>query len=202
MSDPNKPSLEVALDLLVYAPLGLALEARTLLPTLVERGRNQVTMARMIGQFAVQQGQVEANKRLGPVQEQVEAVLADLGLVDRPAPSRPTRPDRPDASTTIVTTATSATRVSPSDRAAASAASAQEPRPADESRPAAAPERADAVPDVSSLAVPDYDSLAASQVVPRLKALAPDELEAVQAYEAARRARKTILNRIVQLQSD
>jgi len=50
------------------------------------------------------------------------------------------------------------------------------------------------------LAIPDYDSLAASQVVPRLAGLTPDELEAVRAYEAAHRARRTILGRVAQLQ--
>jgi len=50
------------------------------------------------------------------------------------------------------------------------------------------------------LAIPDYDSLAASQVVPRLAGLEPDELEAVRRYEAAHRARRTILNRVAQLQ--
>jgi hypothetical protein len=50
------------------------------------------------------------------------------------------------------------------------------------------------------LAIPDYDSLAASQVVPRLAGLEPDELEAVRQYEATHRARRTILNRVAQLQ--
>lgn len=177
MTDPDhKPSVEAALDLLVYAPLGLALEARTLMPTLVERGRNQVTMARMIGRFAVQQGQVEATKRLGPVQGQVEAVLVDLGLVPRPPSGDPTPP-----------------------------APAPAPRPAPEATPE--PEvdttgtAAVDVPAADDLGVTDYDSLAASQVVPRLRALSADELEDVRRYEAAGRGRKTILNRIAQLQS-
>jgi hypothetical protein len=55
-------------------------------------------------------------------------------------------------------------------------------------------------PDAEQLAIPDYDSLAASQVLPRLEALAPDELEAVRSYEAAHRSRRTILGRIGQLQ--
>jgi hypothetical protein len=50
------------------------------------------------------------------------------------------------------------------------------------------------------LAIPDYDSLSASQVVPRLAGLEPDELEAVRRYEAAHRARRTILSRVAQLQ--
>jgi hypothetical protein len=50
-----------------------------------------------------------------------------------------------------------------------------------------------------SLAIPGYDSLAASQVVQRLGGLTLAELEAVGAYEAATRGRRTILGRISQL---
>ncbi len=178
MSD-RKPPVDAALDVLLYAPLGFALEARSLLPKLVERGRNQVSMAKVMGQFAVQQGQVEASKRLGPVQEQVRdqvgSVLADLGLTSRPAPPPPPRPE-------------------PAATATSTPAEAASPAPA---RPAPATGGDDA-----DLAIPDYDSLAASQVVPRLRALTADELEAVRSYEAAGRGRKTILNRIAQLQSD
>ena len=53
----------------------------------------------------------------------------------------------------------------------------------------------------ASSAVPDYDGLAASQVIPRLAGLSPTELEDVRAYEAAKRGRKTILNKIAQLQA-
>ncbi|HYI61683.1 MAG TPA: hypothetical protein VEW93_07740 [Acidimicrobiales bacterium] len=182
MSD-RKPPVDAALDVLLYAPLGFALEARTLLPKLVERGRNQVSMAKVMGQFAVQQGQVEANKRLGPVQEQVRGqvgtVLADLGLAPRPARPAASGPD-------------------PAEGAAATVAST----PAEAASPATAPDAsvAETVPS-GDLAIPDYDSLAASQVVPRLRALSEAELEDVRAYEAAGRGRKTILNRIAQLQN-
>ena len=55
-------------------------------------------------------------------------------------------------------------------------------------------------PAVDSLAIPGYDTLSASQVVQRLPGLAGVELEAIRAYESAGRARKTILNRVAQLQ--
>jgi hypothetical protein len=183
VTDERKDAVEAALDLFVYAPLGFALEARGLLPKFVERGKNQVTMAKMVGQFAVQQGQVEASKRLGPVQEQVESVLADLGLVPRPAGS-----SAPSSSS------------SPASSVPEPAAEpvVGTPAPVVELVPDPEP---DPAPDVATLAIPDYDSLAASQVVPRLRALAADELEAVRAYESAGRGRKTILNRIAQLQA-
>jgi hypothetical protein len=56
-------------------------------------------------------------------------------------------------------------------------------------------------PAVDELAIPDYDSLSASQVVTRLPGLAPAELEGVRAYEVAHRGRKTILNKVSQLQT-
>jgi hypothetical protein len=48
-------------------------------------------------------------------------------------------------------------------------------------------------------ALADYDTLSASQVVRRLESLGPEELRAVQRYEAATRNRRTILNRAGQL---
>lgn len=54
-------------------------------------------------------------------------------------------------------------------------------------------------PKVDNLAIPGYDSLAASQVVPRLTTLGPDELGAIGSYEQANRGRRTILNRVTQL---
>lgn len=59
-----------------------------------------------------------------------------------------------------------------------------------------------AAPAVGELAIPGYDSLAASQVVPRLTTLSTPELDAIGAYEASHRGRRTILNRVTQLRAD
>lgn len=79
MTDDKRP-VDQAIEFVLYAPLGFALEARRLLPTFVERGKQQVQMARMFGQFAVKQGQTEAQVRLGKAQEQAEAILTEFGL--------------------------------------------------------------------------------------------------------------------------
>lgn len=70
--------------------------------------------------------------------------------------------------------------------------------------PVAAPPPARAAPDSADTAtvgaaLADYDTLSASQVVRRLESLGPDELRAVQRYEASTRNRRTILNRAGQL---
>lgn len=56
-------------------------------------------------------------------------------------------------------------------------------------------------PSGAHLAIPGYDTLSASHVVQRLAGLSTAELEAVRAYEADTRGRRTILNRIAQLQT-
>jgi hypothetical protein len=73
-----------------------------------------------------------------------------------------------------------------------------------EARPAATPTTVRPGPDAADAAtvdaaLADYDTLSASQVVRRLESLGPDELRAVQRYEASTRNRRTILNRASQL---
>ena len=169
MTDEKTP-IEQALDVFVYAPLGLVFSARELLPKLAEKGRSQLGLAKMVGQFAVQQGQTEAGKAISKAQKQAMATLEQLagssnGNGRAPAGRAAERAQRP---TSAIPTAPSA--------------------------PTSGPEAAD-------LAIPDYDSLSASQVLPRLQGLSVEELEAVRDYEAAHRGRKTILNRVAQLQT-
>ena len=71
-------------------------------------------------------------------------------------------------------------------------------RPARRRRAAAAPSDPAAAAILDG-ALADYDTLSASQVVRRLASLGPDELHAVQRYEASTRNRRTILNRASQL---
>ena len=160
---------EQLLDLLVYAPLGLLLEARDLVPKLAEKGRQrlggQVTVARMVGELAVRQGQRRAERVLERLRQQNSAGAGPRAA----APAAPGNGHRPGPATAS---------------GAPAAASA-----------APAPSRGES----SSLAIPGYDTLSASQVVPRLEGLTAAELDAVRAYEDATRARKTVLTRIDQL---
>ena len=184
----SKTPLEQALDLFVYAPLGLALTAREELPKMAEKGRQrvsgQVMMARIIGQFAVAQGQKEAEK----VVKQAADRLGEFGIVAAPAP-----PPTP------ATVPASAPAPPPPPRAAASTAST----PSAATSPNGSSSNGSGnggSPQVGELAIPGYDSLSASQVVQRLAGLSVEELSAVAKYESATRHRKTILTRISQLQ--
>jgi hypothetical protein len=169
----EKTPIEQALDVILYAPVGLVFSARELLPKLAEKGRSQLGMAKMIGQFAVQQGQTEAGKVLGQAQKQALSTLEQLA-------------GRPSA---------------PSTNGSSSNGAAPKPAPRIDVDVVESPAAPTSGPEAATLAITDYDSLSASQVLPRLNGLSADELEAVRAYEAAHRGRKTILNRAAQLQS-
>lgn len=170
MSDRKRP-IDHVLDLFVYAPLGLVMNLDEVVPQLVEKGHQQVNMARMFGQFAVQTGAQEARKRVEH--------LAERGA--RPASSSSS------SSSSATTTST----------AAAHAPVETVPVTADEPVPVA--EEIAVVPTEDELAIPGYNSLSASQVVPRLDGLSADERDAVRRYEAAHRGRKTILSKLAQL---
>ena len=171
----DKRPLDLALDVLVYVPVGLAVSAREWLPRLAARGRErltgQVTTARVVGQFAVQQGQAQAAKAFDRARNEAQDRLGDLAGG-----------------------ATAAVDAADPAAVAAAVLEASGPEPAPSRPPTSSPAGA-------ALAIPGYDSLSASQVLPRLDGLVPAELEAVRAYEAGHRRRKTILGRIDQLQS-
>lgn len=108
MSTRDDPG-EQLLDLLVYAPLGLLLEARDLVPKLAAKGRQrmggQVTVARMIGEMAVRQGQRRAEsvvKRLREEPSGAGATRPEAGAGHetnghRSAPTGPAGADQPGA---------------------------------------------------------------------------------------------------------
>jgi hypothetical protein len=197
----SKTPAERALDLFVYAPLGLALSARDLLPGLVERGRQQLngqmTQAKVVGQFAVQQGSKQAGKAFERARASAESSVASR-LGEDVAPERPATPAPAPTSVRPEPTHVRATPAPAATPTPASAGPAPAPEPVRAEPP---PTPGAPAPLASTLAIPAYDSLSASQVVPRLSGLSPAELAAVRDYETAHRGRKTILNRVAQLQA-
>ena len=193
MPDEKKSPLDNVVELALFAPLGLALTARDHLPDLIARGRqqvtSQVTLARMMGQFAVKEGEKDLRKRV----EGLSQTLSDLGILPEPNPSPAPAPPAgtvpvppPEVAVDVPGSASQATSNGSSNGATAGASSG--------SADAAVRSRAD-------LSIPGYDTLSASQVVQRLAGLSPDELEDVRDYESGTRGRRTILSKIAQLQS-
>ncbi len=188
MADAGRNPLDQLVDLVLYAPVGLALTAQESLPELVAKGRDrvttQLTLARMIGQFAVREGEKEARRRFGGI----AGTLADLGLLPTEAAERGATVQ----GSSVQASATSGDRapVEPVATATVAESSNGKSRLAEpEARPNA------------ELAIPGYDTLSASQVVQRLAGLSADELDAVRSYEVSTRGRRTILSKIAQLQA-
>jgi len=172
-SDGHKRPRDLVADVFVYAPIGFASELIETFPKLVARGRERATMARLIGEVAMQKGR----QRMGRIVQQV---------VDQGAPT-PSSANVPNVALPDVDDADE-TYLDDTDP------DTEQPIVVRHLR------RTYDLDAAALLAIPDYDSLSASQVVPRLAGLTADELEAVRRYEAAHRARRTILGRVAQLQ--
>ena len=178
--------VDTAADLFLYAPIGLFFEGPSLLPKLAEKGRVHTRNARLFGQFAVRHGEAEVRRRVGDLEEQATGLLRLFGLVDDEEAGSPP-PSTGGSVPTLHSVDTGATDGAPADAAVTVPT-------------AAGNGHASPSPFVADLAITDYDSLSASQVVTRLEGLTVEELEAVRAYETAHRGRKTILNKVAQLQ--
>jgi hypothetical protein len=202
VSDDAQKAADKALDLFVYAPVGVALYLRDTVPTFlnlfVSRGRSelgqrrqqaqgQVAQAKALGEFAVNFGgpkvREHVEKGIAMARKSAESVLTGVtgegpvpDLAEEAARRSPDGPSEPVASTPET--------------------AASEPPVGEATTTAAA-----AAPDAAALGIPDYDELSASQVVERLDGLQTGELDAVRAYEEAHRARRTILYKIEQLTS-
>jgi hypothetical protein len=191
VSNDGHKAAERALEVLVYAPVGLAMYLRDTVPTFlnlfVSRGRSeigqrkhqaegQVSQAKALGEYAIGFGapkvREQVEKGIAVALKGAETVLGGVGEGGGPGPQPATSPTTHPSEPPV--------------------------RPVEEE---AGREEVGAKPSATTLDIPDYDELSASQVVERLDGLQPSELEAVRDYEEAHRARRTILFKIEQLTS-
>lgn len=226
----REPSpVERAVDLLVFAPIGVAMFAKDTVPTFLKmfaaRGhtemeqrkqelRDQANQYRTIGQFAVRYGSPEAKRQAEATIEEVRRQAgATFDGVRRMA-------EEALAGLASLTESPPETEAAaPESRAPDATAAAPSPSPAVEPASAApsasgrvAPRETSPAPSTNgsgngngngrsaaSLPIPGYDQLSASQVVARLEGLGPEELQTIRAYESEHRGRNTILGKIAQL---
>jgi hypothetical protein len=198
VSSDGQKAAERALDLLVYAPVGVALYLRDTVPTFVNlfvsrgkaevgqrkhQARGQVSQAKAMGEFAVGFGgpklREQVEKGIAVARKGAESVLAGMVESDGPQAQPSPSPAPP----------------TPAPQRREAAGSSMEPE-RNEARGSAT---SAAAPTATTLGIPDYDELSASQVVERLDGLHRGELDAVRAYEEAHRGRRTILFKIEQL---
>ncbi len=196
MSTNGKDPVHLALDVFVYAPVGFALMAYQRVPALVNEimakgvaqlgeAEARMNQAKMIGQVAVTFGGRQIRRDLD---HRFEEACKKAEFLAGFIPGLRSD-DHED------------------DDLLAEPLGAQAPPPpapaptVTDPPPAPAAVATDPGPSAADLPIPEYDGLSASQVVSRLSGLTSDELEAVAAYEAAGRARKTVLGAIDRLRS-
>lgn len=175
VSKDEKSIQAQAVEAVIYAPLGMALEVLDHLPGWVARGKSQITIGRFVGKMAAQKGQHE-----------LDSVLGDIFGIDR----HETPTD--DSNTELDNTRS------------AQPESANKPKRPNSKTKTDSKSKADSTnkarSEVSGLALESYDTLTASQIVKRLDALSKAQLDAIATYESDHRHRVTILNRVRQIQ--
>ena len=216
MADDKAP-VEKAVDLFVYAPVGVALYVRDMLPSMmgifVSRGKREV-QSHLPGHKPVPPTPPpvppEVKRRIDESMG-VAKYMAEGGLgVARDVAGSGIGVAREVAGSALAQFLAMRANGTPlAEEAAARLAdevAASDPAPASAAAPAPAPAPAAAemswqtdVPAAEALPIPDYDELSASQVVERLEGLDRESLDAIRRYETEHRGRNTILGKIAQL---
>jgi hypothetical protein len=219
VADEKQP-VEKAVELFVYAPVGVALYVRDMLPSMmgifVSRGKREV-QAHLPGRAPMPPApppvSPEVKRRIDESMG-VAKYMAEGGLgVARDVAGNSVGIAREMAGSALAqflamraNGTALADESSPFAEAPASApepaAPAPAPAPAETAPTATAPAPAAPAADVPSadaLPIPDYDELSASQVVERLEGLDRESLDAIRRYESEHRGRNTILGKIAQL---
>jgi hypothetical protein len=209
----EKAPSDRAFELIVYAPIGAAMYVRDMMPSMlgifVARGKREVSSHRrpepppvpsptdvrqkMEEGFGMAAGAAgaAAGAAAGSVGLAKDVAAGGVGLARDVAGTAlagflQRRSAATPASTPTSSASTSPPPASPTGMPTTPASSNGAPA-------------ADDAPAVDDLPIPDYDELSASQVVERLAGLDHDSLDLIRRYEAAHRARNTILGKIAQL---
>lgn len=191
MAGDRRQRAELLADIALFAPLGLAASVAEALPSLASKGRARLlpklTLARTVGQFAVDEGYRRVVALTGRPKPSVGDLLsAALGW----APWLPRSSSRPGGQHP---------GEEPSARPTTGDGHRRAGQATSQQRHHGAAVKPANVPSPGELAIPSYDSLSAPQVVRLLAGLSREEIEAVRRYEAATRGRRTILARAEQL---
>jgi hypothetical protein len=225
----EKAPVEKAVELLVYAPVGMALYVRDMMPSMlgifVARGKREVQSHRTPPPPPVAPPPIpdEVKRRIDESMG-LARVVAEGGFgVARDVAGSGIGVARDVAGTALQsflslrngdatagpapTAAAAETPETPATPAtatgpepqAAPPAPAPAPTPPAPSTAASDTSGTATSPSADSLPIPDYDELSASQVVERLDGLDADSLEAIRRYESEHRGRNTILGKIAQL---
>ncbi len=213
MSD-ERSTVDRVVELAVHVPVGIAAFARDAVPTLVTmfagRGKREVDVHQreVVGQIANYKAVGELAVKFGPpvVKQRVNEQMVTLRARSVEAFESFSTSSR--AYTNFSDLCSSSDSRSTEDlEAKGTEVPADEPMKhamstvADSSTGPNSPESDSTTIAPVILSIPDYDGLAASQIIERLEGLNPAELNDVENYERATRARRTVLGKIAILRT-
>jgi hypothetical protein len=191
-SNENEDPIDKILDAFVYAPIGLLLDGKDLIPDLARRGRAQAANARVLGTFALSTADSRVQTAVADVERQLGILFSALSGSTQGAGTGGGA-EQATKSTSSASPAAGKPKASRAKKAAKPVAKRSNGVSAKAKPSSPKP------PSVGSLAIDGYDTLAASQIVSRLEGLTPAERKAVARFESANRRRKTILDKIGRL---
>ena len=82
MAESKTDPADQLVDYLIYAPVGIALEAIDNFPKYVERGKSQVTLGRFLVRTAAKKGSATVESLAGRVANEAGQVIVDLFNID------------------------------------------------------------------------------------------------------------------------
>lgn len=171
-TEDSQQTSEQLVELLIYAPVGIALEALDNFPKFVERGKSQVTLARFFAKAAARKGSKSVESVAEGVLNDAAQVLVDLFGIDLTADNEQSHKAPP------ADDKTSATSPNAKDRT-----------------------DSDSLETDGGLEhfIDGYDNLSAREIIVLLDSLSEAQLSLVAEYEAENRNRVTIQRKIEQL---
>jgi hypothetical protein len=171
--DETPPGVNQLLDMFIYAPIGMLYEYPEVLPQLVKKGKSQVQLAKVMGEFAIRKGQADpaafASEGFASAGGAIAKLITELGEMFAESQGSNGAGERRSGSTSE----------SAAIEAKASVVSPNKP--------------------TSRLPIANYDKLTAREIVGLLSDITPAQRARVRAHETQNRARKTVLSKLDQL---
>jgi len=210
----ERSTVDRVVELAVHVPVGIAAFARDAVPTLVTmfagRGKREVDVHQreVVGQIANYKAVGELAVKFGPpvVKQRVNEQMVTLRARSVEAFESFSTSSRAYSNFSDLCSSNDSRptedleakgREVPSDEPTKKAMATV----ADSSTGPISPEADSNAIAPAILSIPDYDGLAASQIIERLEGLNPAELNDVENYERATRARRTVLGKIAILRT-
>ena len=113
-SEDENPQLSQLVDMFIYAPIGMLYEYPDVLPQLIKKGKSQVQIAKVIGEFALRKGQEDptafATESFASAGGAIAKLITELSdMFTGAAASEPQTSQRPQTKPPELESASSAT---------------------------------------------------------------------------------------------